>query len=1017
MNYSSDPNNLVKVQFQDDKHLAIEINKKISSFDLNNRQGLVKQSLKSGLGLNFQNFNNSYVRNIQNFGPEKMYFLAHSLRTNLQNEKKDQFDFNDYISKYNAGKFEQISNNILGREKDYYKEFIEINGNIGINNFNNIQNITSELRKINANNPFNYMQENPDFDFNNNKMGIYLLLQQKGNFGKIFDSKKEKLSTSYKRCNEHQRRRDLKKKEKKIEINQKTLKFMNKVILSSENNSVNSRKIISKISSNKKDNLSDINSKNIKFSPLKQRNNYLVEEENNLFEKYFNSFIPYFQQCINEKRINTNDKILKLREVLDKAIDVFREGRKNFCELMKRLITPLNNNDNIKNITTKSLIARVIRYLENDFERKNYMPSQGQTLLKKSDFILNYTNNIIYTYFSDLLSNSKSQTIILWAKIYFYIRFGWKKECIEFINQTEGIYINESGLREIKESLDDTKKITLQNYNEFKRIINQENKNENPFKHACMIYITKIPDQLYNNILLEINDHLWFNLNLICPKDNYEHLIIKKENEDEEFEINTCLDKNNKKDEKILELIKLKDLQIFFDNVGIQTLIYSNNKNTNFAYIILLIGLLRFKSAVSFMIKNNMYEDAINLYFILQQLGIYSDYDKINDEKINIQNKIILENNNRSEEINQIYPRVSDNIPALILYLVFSEKNFIQPLSFLLVETESFTVLNQYHQKMALIQNINNNIIMDYNQILPNFNYCLQDVIDENILIKVCKNIFQLSLKHQMRDNINLIPLFQTFTELKMLTELTGLLINKSLELINIKKPIITFINDQLTISLSDNNDQKFIGYPLVMNNFGSFINDVNQLYIEKQNELQILKNNYNQINNQKSFDLEREIDENNVPLSLLKQLPIIENIYEFIYIKNFDGAFNLFMENISIVKVGFETEEKNYINEFSLFVNEILNKMKYGLKTLYPDILYLFAWLLKMELKEWQQKGYYKIIGSFKQQSKALEFVLDRLVEMSKNDKELMEYNNTFNLAKNEVNQIQQFYHQNYII
>jgi hypothetical protein len=76
----------------------------------------------------------------------------------------------------------------------------------------------------------------------------------------------------------------------------------------------------------------------------------------------------------------------------------------------------------------------------------------------------------------------------------------------------EGIYISESGLREIKDSLDENRKINIQNYNEFKRILNQEKKEENPFKHACMVYMTKIADQLCDNILLEINDHLWFNL-------------------------------------------------------------------------------------------------------------------------------------------------------------------------------------------------------------------------------------------------------------------------------------------------------------------------------------------------------------------------------------------------------------------------------------------------------------------------------------------------------------------------
>ena len=1004
------PNNpLQNNQDQENKNIVIRINTNLKSFDEKDPQGIIKQSLNNCLGLNFKKFNNSYSRNTQNSAPEKLYFLSHNLRTNFEKDKKGHFNLDDLISKYNAQKFQQISNNILNQEKDYYKEFIEINGNIGINNLNIINNISSELRKINANNPFNYMQENPDFDFNNNKMGIYLLLQQNGIYGKIFDNKKNKISTSYKRCNEHQRRKELKKKEKNIGINQKKVNsFIN---ISSSSNIINKSGNLSKISS-------ENSIFNIKNNQIKS---YLVEEESYLFEKYFNSFIPYFNELIINKNINTNDKILKLREVLDININNFREGRKNFCEFLKRIITPLNNNDNANKLTTKNLISRVIKYLENDFERKNYISIRNQNYHKKEDFISNYTNTIVYTYFSNVTTYSKSQTIILWAKIFFYIRLGWKKECIDFINSIEGININESGLREIKDSLDETKKINIQNYNEFKRILNQEKKEENPFKHACMVYMTKIPDQLYNNILLEINDHLWFNLNLINPQDNYEHLIIKKkENEDKDniLEINTNSNQNN--DGRVIELIKLKNLQMFFESISAQEVLNLNNKNTNFAYIILMAGLLKFKKALSFMIKNNMYIDAITFYFILQQLGLYNNFDEINENIIKIQPQKILGEKNELEEIYQIYPRVTDNIPALVLFLVYSDPNFIQPLSYLLVETESFGILNNYDKKMQLFQNYIDNNMNNKNSI-TNFNVCLQNLIDKNTLRKVCKNIFELLLKHEMKKNSNLNPLFNVFKDLKMLSELTGILINKSIELLNFKKPIIsTGNNGQISINLRDIKNQKYFGYSLILNYFGSLINDVNQLFIEKQNEKEyLIKNNKNNGSyNEKLFFLEKEIEENNIPISLLKQLPIIENIYEFIFIGNFDGALKLYMENINIVKFGFECQEQDYLNEFSIFINEILKKMKYGLIDLYPDILYLFVWLLKIELIDFQKKGYNNIIINMKDKTKALEFLLDKLCEISKNDSDLMPYNSKFQMTKIEVNQIQQFYYQNnYII
>ena len=132
----------------------------------------------------------------------------------------------------------------------------------------------------------------------------------------------------------------------------------------------------------------------------------------------------------------------------------------------------------------------------------------------------------------------------------------------------------------------------------------------------------------------------------------------------------------------------------------------------------------------------------------------------------------------------------------------------------------------------------------------------------------------------------------------------------------------------------------------------------------------------------------------------------------------NYGEAFTLYMENIYIVQIGFNCHEKDYITEFGNFMNNVIKKMKYGLIGLYPDILYLFVWVLRYELEEFQRKGYNNILIDMKNKSKALEFLLDRLVDISKNDSDLMEYTSKFQMAREEVNKIQQFYHQyNYII
>ena len=1020
------------------KKLSSRINNQLRSFDVQNPKGIFNQSLKNTIGLDFNKFKNSYSKNLHDLSLDKIYILSHNLRSNLEknNIPQPNFDF----SKLNAPKFEQISNNILSKEKDYYKQLMDVNDDIELNNLDNINNITSELKKINENNPYNYMQENSDFEFNNNKLGIYFLLQQDGKTGKIYENGGEnninnkRFYTKERRCNEHIRRRMLKNKEK----NQEKSKTFNKVIgpknnrYSMTNMGLGSgRNTFS--SYTEKERFGEDNRNSINISYFKPKKNYLIEEEPNLFEKYFNTLIPYFKELINERNINTTDKVLKLREVLELNIANFREGRRNFCEFMKAIITPLNSNNDINNkLSTKELIARIIKYLEKDFERKNYREYQSQSFQKKEDFITNYSNNVIYTYFSNLASQSESKNLFLWAKIFFFIRFGWKKECIEFINQIEGIYMSESGLREIKDSLDEKRRISIQNYNEFKRILNQEKKEENPFKHACMVYMTKIADQLCDNILIEINDHLWFNLNLINPSDNYQHLIKKNENRlniinESENIINTSSINKSINEGGIIELIKLKDLQNYFENISTQDLIGTNKKNTNFVYIILLSGLLKFKNALLFMIKNNMYEDAINYYFFLRQIGIYNNFDEINDINIiNIDKKIPGINKSR-EEVYQIFPRVSENIPALMLYIVFSDyDNFFQPLSYLLLETETFGVLNNYYQKMPLFQNNKINISnrkkdknMNDDNYSNSFNFCLMDIMDEKNLVKLCKNIFELLLTHKLRDNSNLNPMFKIFKDLKMLTELTGILINKSIELLNMKKPIITNIdNGQFVINLIDDRNQKYLGYSLIMNYFGALINDVNQLFMEKQNERENLsKNNRFNEKNEKIFLLSRELEDNNIQISFLKQLPIIETIYENIFKGEFEEAFRLFLENINLVKIGFDLEEIDYAKVFDSFINEELKKLKYGILGLYPDILYLFVWVVKIVLNEFYKKGYNNIIMNMKDNCKALEYLLDRLVENSRNDKDLMEYESIFQKAKLEIIQIQQFYQQNNFI
>ena len=80
-----------------------------------------------------------------------------------------------------------------------------------------------------------------------------------------------------------------------------------------------------------------------------------------------------------------------------------------------------------------------------------------------------------------------------------------------------------------------------------------------------------------------------------------------------------------------------------------------------------------------------MNKDAINYYLILKELGIYDDFEEINENII----KLSQESNPTAEKkIYQIFPTITNNIPALMIYIIFSYKDFIEPLSDLIIKTE-----------------------------------------------------------------------------------------------------------------------------------------------------------------------------------------------------------------------------------------------------------------------------------------------------------------------------------------
>ena len=252
-------------------------NLNINNVSNNNAKNLIKQSLKKTTGLNFKNFKKySSSQNISNYPLPFIYFLSCNKNYNLENNKKTQNEIinNDNIPKNITQNFEQISNVVLSQERDFYKEIEEQYGKIRTNNFNNNINVISNTNNIkvidkieyeNKINPYNYIQENYDFDFNNNKMGMFFLLQQNGK------KDKDKIETYSKRCFAHQRRKEIKKRKKVDNINLNKLKSFNKIL----NSKINTSNIVLTLDKNKSNlKINNINTFNI--NSLKQNKSYLT---------------------------------------------------------------------------------------------------------------------------------------------------------------------------------------------------------------------------------------------------------------------------------------------------------------------------------------------------------------------------------------------------------------------------------------------------------------------------------------------------------------------------------------------------------------------------------------------------------------------------------------------------------------------------------------------------------------------------------------------------------------------
>ena len=207
------------ILFNNNNNLSMNLNNhlqklnisNINSIDNNKAQKLIKIPLKISTGLNFNKFKSlSLSQNTCNFRNQFLYFLSHNKNSIFEDKKPDEQNLeNNFLPKNESENFEEISNIFLGQEIDFYKEFEEQFGKIRAKKIKNYKiknklNIINKKENKNQSIDYNYIPESSILDFNNSKIGIYLLMQQNG--------KNNKNSKCTKRCIGHQRRKQMKKK-------------------------------------------------------------------------------------------------------------------------------------------------------------------------------------------------------------------------------------------------------------------------------------------------------------------------------------------------------------------------------------------------------------------------------------------------------------------------------------------------------------------------------------------------------------------------------------------------------------------------------------------------------------------------------------------------------------------------------------------------------------------------------------------------------------------------------------
>lgn len=287
--------------------------------------------------------------------------------------------------------------------------------------------------------------------------------------------------------------------------------------------------------------------------PNVRHQNIVNDDQKSLtrFDDYFNNMKNYFySKLTNFKKIVSNNEVLiyeykgpnqlflSLKILLLNIINSFEKSNqiliKNIYALLLSQLKDMEHYNGTKfDVTTDMLIYKTCRYYEEEFvnmlkvsDESLYTDKLMENYSQKIKTVEKFVKNKVYVRFFKI-STRNIDTLMQWANFYYLIRCGYLEELLTYMSSNSKLDKEMKIFYNLFKQVVEKQEIDSSEYYKLIDILKANDNEENIFKEACIVYITKVDyrDYRINPVLLEtFDEYLWFNLRLISDDKNFKKL-------------------------------------------------------------------------------------------------------------------------------------------------------------------------------------------------------------------------------------------------------------------------------------------------------------------------------------------------------------------------------------------------------------------------------------------------------------------------------------------------------------